>query len=57
MKLFFKSYRNNQAQYTAYEGVKEENAKSLMAEIGHSNIETITEKEFEKQGEQSGRPE
>ena len=47
MKLYFRSSRWGQTcRHTSYEGVSEALARQLMEEIGHTDIEEITEEEY-----------
>lgn len=46
MKLYFESTRNGLTVYTSFDGMDEETVNGLMAEMGHTDIVTMTEEDF-----------
>lgn len=46
MTLYFQSTKNNGTVYTMQEGMDEATILQLMADIGHSNIQSITEQAY-----------
>lgn len=46
MKLYIRSNRSGQIIYTSCDGMAESLIRTLMEEIGHTDIEVITEQEY-----------
>lgn len=46
MKLYMKSVRDGQTQYTEHDGMNEVTARRLMAEIGHTEIQVLDEEVY-----------
>lgn len=46
MKIFIRSTRDGQIIYTAYDGQNETTIITLMSEIGHTDITTISEQTY-----------
>lgn len=46
MKLFVRSLRNGETVYSSYDGMTEEVVRGLMADLGHTSLELLTEIAF-----------
>lgn len=46
MVLFIRSTRNAEPVYSSYDGMSEEMVRSLMADLGHTDIELLSEEDF-----------
>lgn len=46
MKIYMRSNRNGGISYTSYDGMTVETVTGLMTDLGHTDIEEITEQDF-----------
>ena len=46
MKIYKKSLKDSQTHYTCFDGVSDDEILTLMAEIGHNNIQDSSESEY-----------